>query len=294
MASAVNPIFVLPFRVSDAGTVTASSESGENVVTNIQDQRPSRVWKTSGDISASDPWIVWDFGAAKSVNALCIGPHNIGATIQYKVQAHTSNSWGSPAYDSGWIDAREPEFAYGTGIYGENYYGGYIDTGQLRSYKPILYTAVNAGASYRYYRVLFHDPLGDWDANSYIEIGRAALDRGIDVNNPYFWGYTDQIIDPSPIGETAGGFRFSSGRPKRRAWRDLQFVCTMVQWKTYYLPLIEQLGMTKFFYALLDESSDAPSTAKMDRAYARLVAASEPKWASNRMGRFSISIEQAL
>lgn len=285
----VNPIFVLPFRISDGATVTASSESGENVATNIQDQRPSRVWRSTAD---TGQWLKWDFGAATAVNALVIGPHNLSPTATIDLDVSTDNSNWTDIY-SGTADARSPEFAYGTGLYGENYYGGYIDTSQVQSYKPIFYMNITKGFAYRYWRVRIED--GD-NPDGYIEIGRAALDRGIDASNPYFWGYQESFTDPSPIGDTAGGFRYASERAKRRVWRDLQFVCSQQTWKTFYLPLIEQVGNTRFFYALLDESKadSRPSTSVMDRAYCRIVAASEPTWASNHVGRFKMSIEQAL
>jgi len=80
----------------DAGTITSSSE-----VTGLEDDNAvqgfvGKPWRATGD--SSEYWRV-DLGSATNLTCFGIFGHNFTSSATVKLQANTSNSFGSPPFD---------------------------------------------------------------------------------------------------------------------------------------------------------------------------------------------------
>jgi hypothetical protein len=146
----------------DSATLTPSSQDPSFPVTNIQHRWITKTWRSvssGGTLSAN---IVIDFTTPKSVRAFFLFPHNFSPQAVVKIQANTTDSWGSPAIDQ-------------TAVLGK-----------------IIYYFWNTPQSYRFWRVVITDPN---PVTTYLEIGRMFLgnyfEPSINISNNYQLLYAD-------------------------------------------------------------------------------------------------------
>ncbi len=119
--------------------LSANSENINYPLTNLFDYRLSRKYRT--DAGTTTATIVFDAGAAITVNSIDIAGHNISSGVStLKFQGNASDSWGAPSVDE--------TLTYAAGVINKDFTGG----------------------SYRYWRLHIIDA-GNTD--TYIEIGRA-------------------------------------------------------------------------------------------------------------------------
>src|SRR5262245_20451489 len=79
-----------------AATLTASTEaSGYDVENLTEPELIGLPWRST---VTTDSWVVVDLGAAITVDRISLVGCNFTSV---KIQQHTSDSWGAPAYDSG-------------------------------------------------------------------------------------------------------------------------------------------------------------------------------------------------
>jgi len=119
-----------------------SSEQGNFPAENLQDIHLINTWRTN---SPEEQYIKIDAGAGNTITPKCvaIAKHNLTSGATIKLQANSSDSWGSPPLDetiSHAVDIMTKIFANLTG--------------------------------YRYVRYYFHDPT---NPDGYIEIGRPSF-----------------------------------------------------------------------------------------------------------------------
>ena len=85
-------------NLAKTATITASSENAQYPVSNINDDRRTKVFRST---SNSDN-IVFDLGSAESVEAICLAPNwqtGFGFT-GITIEANATDSWGSPAFST--------------------------------------------------------------------------------------------------------------------------------------------------------------------------------------------------
>jgi hypothetical protein len=94
-----------------AATITASTESAQFPLTNLQDDRRTKVYRST---SNSDTMVI-DFGQAVDIDAFCIvdNPMLGFALSTLTVELNATNSWGSPAVSQ----AITLDQTYGWGAY---------------------------------------------------------------------------------------------------------------------------------------------------------------------------------
>ncbi len=80
----------------DLYTLTESQEDANYPVENTQDTRLVKVWRTD---TASASTIVLDAGTGSTITAdsCAVINHNFSGSSETKIQAHASDSWGSPS-----------------------------------------------------------------------------------------------------------------------------------------------------------------------------------------------------
>jgi hypothetical protein len=92
-------------NLAKTATITVSSEASGYPKANLQEPELLGLpWRAT---VATDSWIVIDLGSAIPFDRLSL----IGANVtSVKIQQHTSDSWGAPAYDSGTLTiGRDPD-----------------------------------------------------------------------------------------------------------------------------------------------------------------------------------------
>lgn len=81
-----------------ATTITAGSENTDLPAANVRHPHRTKVYRTG--TSAAGEWIKFDFGSAKTVQAVILLDHTLtGSDTSIKVQANTSDSWTAPPVD---------------------------------------------------------------------------------------------------------------------------------------------------------------------------------------------------
>ena len=129
------------------GSVSANSNNVNYPVSNVFDSRLSRLYKTVAAITTAE--IVFDAGAAVTVNSISIANHNISSSVTtLKWQGNETNAWTSPSVDE--------TLVYSSGIINKQFTGG----------------------SYRYWRLQVVDAT---NTDTFISIGRIY---GSEQSNP--------------------------------------------------------------------------------------------------------------
>ena len=80
----------------DAGTITESSDITSRRGPNAVLDHPGKSWITSTD---TGEWWKNDLGSAIKLTCIGIFGHNLTSAATVTLQAHTSDSWGAPAYE---------------------------------------------------------------------------------------------------------------------------------------------------------------------------------------------------
>lgn len=78
----------------DAGTAAALTEDLLYPVANLKNGRLAKRWRSTAGTAQT---VVCDLGAAATVNTVAILGHNISSASTLTIEAHTSDSWGTPA-----------------------------------------------------------------------------------------------------------------------------------------------------------------------------------------------------
>jgi hypothetical protein len=132
-------MIIMSDETLSSATLTANSNIINYPTTNILDSRIDRLFRTDSSTTAT---IVFDAGAAVTVDSINIANHNISASVTtLKWQGNATDSWGSPSVDE--------TLTHTTGIITKQFTGG----------------------SYRYWRLHIIDGS---NPDGYIEIGRVS------------------------------------------------------------------------------------------------------------------------
>lgn len=172
-------------------SITASTENAQYPVSNIIDDRRTKVYRST---SNSDN-IVFDFGSAESVDAVCIAPNwqtGFGFTA-ITIEANTADSWGAPAFSQ----AFSFDSTYETGI-----------------------TELSSTQSYRYWRLVITSSLGYCElANVFIgpkvDITTTGINDGVqymnqDLKNERTSVYGQEFIDDITQRKMLEGISYSN------------------------------------------------------------------------------------
>ena len=191
-----NVLFLSP-RDSDLATMTASTAVASLPVTNLQNQEPSRVWRTT---SATNQYVDIIFARSAPWNAVAMSAFTGTDAMVWRLSfyAAAADIGVTPALTSGWQSVW-PE--------------GYRHTDPEWGPEVALLQVTNEDTNYRYARVEFSDPS---DTSGYIDIGRLAVGRAAQfgINCDFGNGVT---FAPNDTQEPNGwGQIFTEPRPANR------------------------------------------------------------------------------
>jgi len=238
--SIANIRFLYDNDAFDAATLTASSEATGYEVSNLQDQRRKKTWRST---SVTGEYI--SINAAITANMIALINHNLTYEGTFRVTATNSDDYVSNLLLDETFDGWETVWGYGEGGYGLHGYGGVplesemdeVFTDNVRIY---YFSAGSITASY--WRVYFTD---DDNADGYIELGRIMLGSYFEPTNnfTYKWGFTP--VDRTKVDYTKGGQPVRYVRTKRYDI-ELHFptVTRTDRWENF-LELIGSYGIRK-------------------------------------------------
>ncbi len=203
---AENVLFLSP-EYSDDATVTAASAVASLPAANVQEQEPTKVWRSGG---LASQYLVFDLGSSvtRAINAAGIGAHNLTSAATIRVRGATSipNLTAAPGTDSTAIGAWPSS-------------GKHSDRNWPHELSLVRWTNNTA---YRYWRIDFTDAA---NPDGYFDVGRVMLNRSfqpslnLDIENslgfvqlgsqePNGWGQI--FTDPKPWAQRLWNLQFSA------------------------------------------------------------------------------------
>lgn len=157
-----------------ASSITALTEGIGFVISNVQDQRLSTVWRSTTPTAQT---VIINLGSAIDINTAAILAHNISSSATITIDANTTNSWGSPATTKTII--------YNAGI-------------MLN-----FFTSV----SYQWWRFSIDDPT---NSDGYIQVGRLWLGNYIDIDPSSLLDFVVRKNRNDKVKHGEGGQKFAS------------------------------------------------------------------------------------
>lgn len=203
-------------RIDDA-TLTGGSWQATLPLANLKSRQIQKVARSVNDSTGSTLFVA-DLTQGRSVGVLALAGHNISAVGRVRVMGHTADSWGSPTYDSGWIDAWAP------GIVPielqawelDEFWIGSLTAEFRNSYRSPFIHVLPAEQYLRYWRVEIDDTT---NAANYVQIGRVFLGQAWRPTVNYDYGAELGFEDPSVIDTSLSGAEYFDERPSFRVLR---------------------------------------------------------------------------
>jgi hypothetical protein len=190
--SAILPRFLYDTAIFDGATITTNTEETTLPATNLQDDVVRRPWRTLGTTQTA--WAVYDLGNATAVNCVGIFGHNLTSVALLTIQAHTSDSWGTPSLDVG---LTIPTDADGT------------------LFEKAVTFFEGGTESYRYWRLVMN---GVQDG-TYWEVGRLVAGEYFEPSLPPDLRASRIEIDPSVITRADGQQSYSRAMQMYRQYQ---------------------------------------------------------------------------
>ncbi len=235
----------------DSGGISASSEVSTLPVSNIQDPRPTKVWRSAG---TSAEYLAVDLGSAKSVSVATILCHNLSASAQPTLKAHSvDDDWGNAPFS------------------------------ESLDHHPDLITKFFSTVAYRYWRLNFNDSS---NPDGYIQIGRFWLGTYFQPERDFSRDFAIQRVDPSITVYSDAG---SKTVCQRTPYRQLNLVFPSTEDKEEFDTLFNAVGREGDLLAFLDPNNIVWSDGLHEYTiYCHL--ASSPEWVHRIKRRWSLRL----
>jgi len=200
-----NILFLSP-RLSDAATLTASSEVTSLPATFVQNQEPSKKWRTTGCTGES---LILDFGVGGTViDAVAVVGHNLtsDATIRLRIANTVGNLTAAPAEDSTALSAWPSSGKHADEDWAHELSLIQIVNATARRYAQIDFAdAANPAGYLEFGRIAVGRP---WQPTANLDLDPAIGFVPIDVQEPNSYGQT--FTDPRPYAQRQFDLSFSS------------------------------------------------------------------------------------
>ena len=172
----------------DAATITSSSEATDFADDNVVHEFVAHPWRTTGKASE---WIKFDLGAATTLTCVGIFAHNLTANATLTLQAHASDSWGSPTNSQALTLATDADSVV---------------------YEQIVFCL---SQQFRWWRITFADA---GNAASYIQVGRIMAGSFYEFARNYNSNIRRALLDPSESAQTPGRQDYTRTRKRYRQY----------------------------------------------------------------------------
>ncbi len=179
-------------RLFDSGvTATASSENELLPAENLLRESRAKIWRTGTSTAAES--VVFDLqNAGVTISDVIIDGYDTGLALStVKIEANSSDSWGSPAVSET------------------------ISSGKFTFGLPAVHELASGPVSYRYWRLSVTKAL----ASSTADVGHIYLGAKDDLPEwPDHDGVAHGVADLSEVQMSRGGTSFVDERPRVREW----------------------------------------------------------------------------
>jgi hypothetical protein len=225
----------------DEATLSGGLWQATLPLNNIKNRQIQKVARTV-NINTTSTLFVADLTQGRSIGVLALAGHNISETGRVRVMGHTADSWSSPTYDSGWIDAWAP------GIVPielqawemNEYWTGSLTAEFRNSYRNPFIHVLPAEQFLRYWRVEIDDTV----TRTYVEIGRVFLGQAWQPAVNYEYGAELGFEDPSIVETSLSGAEYFDERPSFRVLRFTLAGMSQYEGQAFALDLQRVAGST--------------------------------------------------
>ncbi len=279
----------LEATLSDAATLTCSSEDASFPCENVQDEQRTKIHKFTGKTSE---YYRYDFGTKKPIGALALINHNL--TVDATVTLRAGIAAGGATLKNTAYPAWEPLFGYGEGGFGEHGFGGYLTPDEISTYYPagtmrlIDWTAVVA----RHWEILIADPGNA--AN--IQVGRIILGNFVESSKYPALGMVCTPQDPSTVAYSLGGQAWKDGKTKyRQAQVHFSYVPDSETFSTWYAFFL-RVGVGVSFVADLVPGHDNLGFKLHNQLYCHIPEGGSPgiEIPFSARGSFDLTLRESL
>lgn len=235
---------------ADGASLTASSQEAAMPAANVQDPRPTVVWRATG---CSSEQIVFDLGAAKNLSVVALLGFNLTSGAQLSLQANSSDSWTSPPFD------------------------------ESLDYHADIIIQYFQQASYRYWRLLLAD---SGNPDGYIQAGRVWLGSLFEPARDISSDFSLRRVDPSSVVYSDSGSRIVACRTP---YRLLQLRLPSTNEKPDFDALLGAVGKSGDFIVSLDPTNSVWQDGLHNyTVYCHL--ADDPEWIHRVGDRWSLRL----
>lgn len=202
-----------PNRI-DAATLSGGSWLATLPLDNLKNRRISKLARSTDATLASTQFVI-DFGRARQIDCIGLVAHNLSAGSKARIKANSTNSFATPAFDSGWMDVWPGGFLPEDALEWEddNFWLGTISQEAVAGYQTPYVWYADASLSYQYWQVEIDDATND---DGYIHIGRLFTGPVFVPTYNMSWGASLVVDDATTFETSLSGEEFFDTRQRFR------------------------------------------------------------------------------
>lgn len=250
---------------ADAGSVSGGGWMAGLPANNLLTRRLSKVARTSNALTANSQF-VFNAGSAIAVGCVALCAHNLSVDAKVKIQGNSSNSWGSPSYDSGWISV------WPTGMIDQslleweddNFWLGTLSSSAVAGYRTPFVFFLPTAQIMQYWNILIDNTT---NPDGFITIGRLFIGPVFIPTRNMSYGMSLVVNDASVTETSLTGEEFFDQRQHYRVHKfDLDFL-TKIEAYSNMLDMQRNIGTTNEIFVSIDpdDTSNAPRLSFMGR-----------------------------
>jgi len=272
-------------RIDDA-TLSGGGWQATLPLNNLKARQIQKLARSTSAVT-SNTLFVADLTQGRSIGVLALAGHNISAVGRVRIMGHTANSWGTPTYDSGWLDAWAP------GIVPielqawemDEFWIGSLTAEFRNSYRSPFIHVLSAEQYLRYWRVEVDDAA---NAAGYVQIGRVFLGQAWRPAVNYEYGAELGFEDPSVIDTSLSGAEYFDERPRYRVLRFTLGGLSDYESDLFALDVQRVAGVTGEVLVVPDSDSDRSKLTAAFLGRLRKLAAMQARNIDRDSGVFEI------
>lgn len=240
-------------------SLTATTTNAFFPLSNLKDPRSTKVYRSTGTTTS----VVIDLGSAMDCDTFAMVPHfsnGFGFTGNVTVEAHTSDSWGSPSFSVTLTSGTDIDLTFNT-----------------------AYEEFSATQTYRYWRVTA-------TGSSFVEFSRLYLGkRNTILGRSFNYGWKYQLNDNSKLTKNLYGQRFSDVINRQREFSFSFKYLTKDEVDQWFL-INDYNGLTKPMFIKIGETTIAND---IDRFSGQVYLDAIPEISNSVFSKFDLSVRMS-
>lgn len=226
----------------DEATVSGGSWISTLPLSNIKNTIYQKVARSTNALTTSTQFNA-DFGVARPIGLVSLLAHNLSEASTFRLRGDITNSFTTPAYDSGWLEVY-PIGTLPTSLLNwedDNFWAGRLSQSDLIGLQSPFVHVLGEEKSLRYWRVEINDTA---NPAGYLNLGRVIFARGWRPDVNYTYGAATAYFDASPVATSLSGAQYFDERPRGRVIRFALDAMSEIEAYNYALELQRVAGIT--------------------------------------------------